>query len=445
MNDLRAFLVRAALDPAFLELVQREPERAFADYALAPEDLALLRRGDTSVLALVGRVLEDELAVPEAAPMPEEPAQEAAPAAQLPDLKFEVTISPTQVGHTLTYRAGIAPAGQPPGFAPEGTDPQWGHRLGSVAAQSAAQDVLAAAPEERRAALAHLVTALTDGTAEETVEAPPEPTGEVAIHVVGLGIEPGAHLTAGTDRLLRTVARVLYLDAGVATQELLEARCANVEALYTRAYEERGSRLGAYHRVAVEVLAAALEEAPVAFATQGHPSVFCYPPLLIRDAARLLGLRVAIHPAIGALDCLFAELGLDPSVHGLQSYEATDLLLRRRVLQPDVPLVLWQAGTVETRLHTRRVSAPGRFDRLKAWLLHFYPPSQEVVAFFSSPHPLVPTSVQRFPLAEMCERAHELHPGVTLLLPPSQVRPVVDLELVAALDSPRHLARITRG
>ena len=64
----------------------------------------------------------------------------------------------------------------------------------------------------------------------------------------------------------------------------------------------------------------------------------------------------------GSLDALLADLRLDPVVHGIQMYEATDVLLRRRPLQSDVPAILWQIGPIETCLHSQAVSLPGRLE-----------------------------------------------------------------------------------
>ena len=452
MSDLRALLVRATLDEEFRELMRRDLDRAFEGYELESEDEAVLRRGDHGLLALIGKVLAEEITVREAPELPDTAPESAAPSVQLPDLKFDVTLSPTQIGDVLTYRASIEHAptrpsagGPAPSRAAPPTDPQWGHRLGSAAAHEAADAVRKAPEGERSSALLALIAALKDPDAEETRPAPDLPDGEPDLRVVGLGIKNYDHLTVETDRALRRARQVLYLDTGLATRELLEERCDDVVPLYAESYAERGSRLNAYHHVAARVLSAALVGGPIVFAIQGHPSVFCYPPILMRDLARMLGIPFEILPGISAMDCLFAELGIDPAVHGVQMYEATDLLLRCRPLAPDVPTLIWQAGTVETRLHSRRVSSEGRFDRLKAWLSRFYPLDHPITAFFSAPHPLVPSTRFDFALGDIGSHAAALHPGITLYLPPVAARPLVDLELLKKLDSPAHLAAITRG
>ncbi|MBW1881018.1 MAG: hypothetical protein JRI25_07210 [Deltaproteobacteria bacterium] len=264
------------------------------------------------------------------------------------------------------------------------------------------------------------------------------------ITIIGLGILGIQQVTRETERALDRSNEVLFVDTGIATRAFLEQHCPRITDLYAESYRVRGARLNAYHHMAARTVDAALDHGPVAFAMTGHPLVYAYAPPLIIDMARLLGLTVQVLPGISALDCLFAELVLDPCTHGLQMYEATDLLLRRRPLQPDVPTLIWQVGNLETRLHTDRMSQPERFERFREHLLRFYPPQHLVTAYFAAPIPLMPSTVLRFPLLEITDHAATLHPGVTLYLPPVSTRPIEDAELLDQIDSPEHLDRITR-
>lgn len=261
---------------------------------------------------------------------------------------------------------------------------------------------------------------------------------------MGTGIRGGEHATREVEEILGRCHEVLYVDTSVATHAWLAGLCPRVTPLYQTAYAPDRPRLDAYDHMAARVVDAAMTRAPVAFAMQGHPLVYSYAPFLIRDMAHLLGLTVEALPGISSLDCLLAELWLDPCVHGLQMYECTDLLLRRRPLQPDVPLLLWQIGNVETRLHTTRRSLPSRFDRLRALLLETYPADHPVTVYFARPHPLMPSTVRTVRLDALGQDPDLLHAGVTLLLPPVAPRPVHDPELLAQVDDPAHLARLVR-
>jgi len=78
----------------------------------------------------------------------------------------------------------------------------------------------------------------------------------------------------------------------------------------------------------------------------GHPGVFVDPgPEMMRRASDA-GVKAIMLPGISAADALYADLGLDPGRDGIQMFSATDFLLRRRVIDDSVPLVLWQMGAI---------------------------------------------------------------------------------------------------
>ena len=264
------------------------------------------------------------------------------------------------------------------------------------------------------------------------------------IWIAGLGVRGVNQVTAEVERALRASREVLYIDAGVATRTYLESLCPRVTALFEQSYAEERSRLNAYEHMAIMVVQAALENPPVTFAIHGHPLIAAHPPFLVLEMARALDLKVEILPGISALDTLFADLNLDPVVHGVQMYEATDLLLRRRPLQSDVPAIIWQIGPLETALHSLRISRPERYSRFIAHLRQFYPAQHPVVAVYCSPHPLMPPRVLRMALEELGEHAEQLHAGFTLYVPPAMGRPIQDIDLLNKLYSVEHLRSVTR-
>jgi Tetrapyrrole (Corrin/Porphyrin) Methylases len=264
------------------------------------------------------------------------------------------------------------------------------------------------------------------------------------IWIAGLGLTTVGQVTREVEQALRASREVLFLDTGVATREFLRSLCPRVTSLYEESYSEAGARVNAYEHMAVRVVEAALDHPPVTFAIHGHPLVAAHPPFLVLELAKALELRVEVLPGISAIDTILADLRLDPVVHGVQMYEATDLLLRRRPLQPDVPAIIWQIGPLETALHSDRVSKPERFSRFVGHLRQFYPARHEVVAIYCSPHPLLPPTVLRFALEDMGQHAHEIHGGFTMYVPPAGSRPIQDYDLLAKLYSPEHLKSVTR-
>ena len=263
------------------------------------------------------------------------------------------------------------------------------------------------------------------------------------LYIAGLGVETVNQITREVEQAMRDSNEVLYLDAGAATRQHLSTLCPRATSLYEESYREDRPRVNAYEHMAIRVIEAALDHPPVTFAIHGHPLIAAHPPFLALELARSLELRVEVLPGISALDTIFADLRIDPVVHGVQMYEATDLLLRRRPLLNDVPAILWQIGPLETALHSQAVSRPERFTRFVEHLLRYYPARHEVAAIYCSPHAIVPPNVLRFAIEDMPQHAAEIHGGFTMYVPPSVGRPVADRMLAAQLYSVERLRKIT--
>src|ERR1019366_222706 len=162
------------------------------------------------------------------------------------------------------------------------------------------------------------------------------------IWIAGLGLQTVSQVTREVELAIRSSREVLYLDTGVATRSFLEPLCPRITSLYEESYSEEGPRGNAYEHMAARVIDAALDHPPIMFAIHGHPLVAAHPPFLILELANALDIRVTVLPGISAIDAIVADLRIDPVVHGVQMYEATDLLLRRRPLQSEVPAIIWQ-------------------------------------------------------------------------------------------------------
>ena len=382
-DALQAYLVRLAVDQQFRDAAQVDPDTSFDGFSLSEEHKAHLRSPGPEMLALIGQVLHQSGRFKQVAVGDQERlagAVSAAPPQTVDDLMRLERPQRIQALLSLVKRVGYRPAQTDDNIYPK-----------------------------------HHIT------------------------VVGLGIKNLDHLTREAAHAIQSANEVLYVDTGVATHEYLEGHCSNVTSLYAQSYAEGHSRTQAYEYMAARTLDAALEHSPVVFAIQGHPLIFCQPPFLIRNTAKALGLNTRILPGISAIDTVACDLGIDPCTAGLQMYEATDLLLRKRPLQTDVPALIWQVGTVESRLHTSRVSDAKRFYRFQSYLQGFYPDNHPVIAVYSSTFATMPPTRYNFRVDEICAYSHLLHPGVTLYLPAATQRPIQDEQLREAIDDPRHL------
>jgi len=99
-------------------------------------------------------------------------------------------------------------------------------------------------------------------------------------------------------------------------------------------YQEGKSRAVTYDQMVDRIVQAVSEGHKVCVAFYGHPGVFVTPSHEAIRRVRELGLNAQMLPGVSAEDCLIADLGIDPSRFGCQSYEATQFLFRDYRIDP---------------------------------------------------------------------------------------------------------------
>ena len=222
---------------------------------------------------------------------------------------------------------------------------------------------------------------------------------------------------------------VLYLVTQPLTAQWIERtnpRSRSLDGLYAPGKPRHET----YAEMVDELLAPVRAGRDVCAAFYGHPGVFVHPGHEAVRRARAEGHRARMLPAVSALDCLVADLGIDPAVTGLQSYEATDFVVHRRPPDPAATLVLWQIGVVGELGYA---TEPRRENLalLVECLVETYPRDHEAIVYEASPYPLVADPVVlRLPLEDLPEARVPLL--ATLVVPPARA-PRRDPELAARL------------
>lgn len=164
--------------------------------------------------------------------------------------------------------------------------------------------------------------------------------------VVGTGIRTVGHLTMEAVAWIKQADKVLYVVGDpVAEAALKELNPAGAESL-TGLYAEGKPRIDTYNQMIERTLECIRAGMLTCMACYGHPGVFVYPSHESIRRARAEGFSARMLPGISSEDCLFADLGVDPGISGCQSYEATDFLVNKRVIDPTSSVVLWQIGVV---------------------------------------------------------------------------------------------------
>jgi uncharacterized protein YabN with tetrapyrrole methylase and pyrophosphatase domain len=241
-------------------------------------------------------------------------------------------------------------------------------------------------------------------------------------------------LTREAEEVIRRSNHTFVIASGYGLPEYLKTICPKVTNL-GYLYEPGMNRMPTYQRMAAEVVSAAMAEGPVCLAVYGHPWVYCYPTALISRAAPLLGLHVEVFAGVSAFDNLLVDLGTDIAEHGIQMYEATDVLLRRRPLQSDVTTVLWQPTVVGDPTYPSGPYAAEQFLPLQEYLLTFYPANHLVKLVTSKTHPLARSTVKTFELGTLAEQLAGAPSVGTLYIPPAVDRPVEDDALLEFMET----------
>jgi uncharacterized protein YabN with tetrapyrrole methylase and pyrophosphatase domain len=253
-----------------------------------------------------------------------------------------------------------------------------------------------------------------------------------SLTVVGTGIRLGSHLTREARLLLETADVVLSVVADPGVQAVLEQLNPETRSLHDL-YELGEGRAEAYQAMADEILRHVREGKDVVAAFYGHPGVFVAPSHEAIRRARAEGYKATMLPGISAEDCLFADLGVDPSRFGCQSYEATYFLVHRRRIDPSAALVLWQIGTVGSVVAAATTQPTGLPVLVEALLEH-YPPEHEVTVYEASPYPGFDPLVRTVRLGEFS--AEHVTALSTLYVPPREPAPL-DLTMLDRLGLPK--------
>lgn len=266
------------------------------------------------------------------------------------------------------------------------------------------------------------------------------------IYVAGTGMVGFSQLTREVESAFEESEEVFLLDTkGPINNYIHEEFDVDIYDLGSH-YGDDKDRRQTYDEMADVVLEAANDaDDPVTFALYGHPMIFVNPSRQVIEEGQELGMNVEVMPGISSLDTVFCDIAFDPAANGLQTFEATDLLVREWELNPEVPAMIWQVSVVETALHTDRDSRPERFTRFKEYLQQFYPDDHTVHLLQTATFPIAESKNIPVELDEFETKTEDLNNGYYILyVPPARERGVQNEELAEKVESEEHLHHITK-
>lgn len=248
---------------------------------------------------------------------------------------------------------------------------------------------------------------------------------------VGVGMTLGSHLTPLARSYIENADVVFAAVSDGVIEMWLTKMNADVRSLQPL-YREGKSRMQTYREMVETMLSEVRAGKNVCGAFYGHPGVFAWPPHRAIELARAEGYEARMEPGVSAEDCLYADVGFDPGDLGCQHFEASQLLLFRRRIDPSAYLVLWQAGVVGDRSYARFSTGNAHRQLLVEVLAEHYPVDHEVIIYEAATLPTQPARIDKVRLQDLPVSRIDLH--ATLVVPPAaSLEP--NLEMRARLEA----------
>ena len=238
--------------------------------------------------------------------------------------------------------------------------------------------------------------------------------------VVGTGIQSGRDFSPQAIHRIRTAEKVFFLVADSVTALWLKQLNPDAESL-GGFYSPKKRRIQTYTEMTDRIVSFVQQGADVCVVSYGHPGVSVYATHKAIARAKAMGVEATMMPAVSCIDCLIADLGIDPA-HGFAIFDATDFLFRRHRFDAHSGLMLTQIA-VTAHGGYKKNGAYGRrgLRALITKLVGTYGRDHRVVVYQASPYAVTEPSIQWVALADVPSAT--IVETSTLYVPPRGVAP----------------------
>jgi len=250
---------------------------------------------------------------------------------------------------------------------------------------------------------------------------------------VGSGIKGAHHITAETIAHIRSADKVLYCVADVVIERKIRLLNENCEDLY-ELYADDKPRRKTYEEMVEKSLDALAKYNKVCVVFYGHPGIFVWASFTAIQQARRAGINAYMLPAVSSLDCMFADIGFDPSRHGCQIFEATDFLARSRKPDPGASVIILQLGAVGDMGFRFRGYDRRNLPIFVEYLEKFYGQDHEVLLYQAAQYPVCKPIIRKVAIRDI---AAANPTGITTLYIPPKILHSTDREMLSRLGLAR--------
>jgi uncharacterized protein YabN with tetrapyrrole methylase and pyrophosphatase domain len=250
-----------------------------------------------------------------------------------------------------------------------------------------------------------------------------------SLTIVGSGITALSHFTLEGTMAIKLADVTFYVVADTLTEDWIKTNSQSSRSL-TEFYVEGQHRAATYDAMTRTIVAAVRSGQRVCAVFYGHPGVFVNPSHAAFRALLQEGYPVSMQAGISAEDCLFADLGVDPSTNGCLSIEATNFLIYKRHFDISVALIIWQIGMVGDPTHNPKRTIK-REDILVQKLSCYYPIDHRICVYEA---PLYSVSNPRLDWCTLGDLPQQEINGITTLFVPPLGNPPYDTDFMTALN-----------
>lgn len=251
-----------------------------------------------------------------------------------------------------------------------------------------------------------------------------------SLTLVGSGIKFYSHLTHESKAYILQSDIVLYLVNDPVMKSWIQDNSKHSESL-DDLYAQHTDRKTCYQAITESILRCLRKRQHVCIVLYGHPCVYSKPGLDAVIQADKEGFDTCILPGISAEDCLFADLKIDPSSCGCQSFEASDFLIYQRQLDQTCHAIFWQIDAIGLLDQSSTQDYKTGLELFIQKLHRYYSPEHKVIIYEAAQHPGFNPKIIHACLKDLLHA--KLSRISTLYIPPAY-QGIPDLEILRKLN-----------
>jgi uncharacterized protein YabN with tetrapyrrole methylase and pyrophosphatase domain len=194
------------------------------------------------------------------------------------------------------------------------------------------------------------------------------------LDIIGIGVGGVSQTTLRANGIIAQAGRVFTLIDSPDLPRYLEALNAKNVLNLLGCYRLGAAPGAVYDTIVRNILEDESEWTRGAFVVEGNPQLYNIPVRRLRSEGARRGWKVAVHPAVSAIDTMLIDLNLAVEEDGLLILDAARMLDRRMSLLPSVGhLILQLAACTQEHFIAPDAQTPAMFEPLRCHLELFFP------------------------------------------------------------------------